>query len=62
MRKRSKKIWLHPDSGLEGLDGCLRLIFTLVVVLAVVGLLLCLLGVTAGAGYKTLTCVFQGNC
>lgn len=57
-----KRTWLHPDSGLEGLDGCLRLIFTAVVILAFLALVLCLLSALGLSGYKFLTCIFEGDC
>jgi len=59
---KPKRIWLHPDSGLEGFYGCLRLIFTAVVVLAFLALVLCLLSALGFSGYKFLTCTFGGDC
>lgn len=62
MSRRKPRVWLHPDSGLEGASGCLRLIFTGLVILAMGSLLLCLLGALFGSGYKFLTCTFGGDC
>ena len=59
---RRKRVWLHPDSGLEGWDGCLRLVVTVLVGLAGVAVLLCLLGALGGSAWKFVTCVTGGDC
>lgn len=62
MSRRKPRVWLHPDSGLEGFSGCLSLIFTGLVILAVVGILICLLSTLGVSTYKLFTCVFKGEC
>lgn len=59
---KSKRVWLHPDSGLEGVDGCLRLLFTAAVGLLLGGIFICLVTALLTGSWQWLSCVRGGDC